>query len=197
MWSAERGRSKAARFESSCFMVRAPMIVEVTPGRLLTHASQPAGSLFRAPVFPPWALLLHNRSDYAHPPDGLYRSTHPQCNYNSGMKRTAQARTRIAAWVLCVMLAWLSVRSPHCDLCDGPHATVLSSSMHPALTHPAPAEPDTCNGVCSCCGFHWLPDTRSLLTSVQTVSAMPPVEVALPPLTPRQSPYRPPRTAVS
>ncbi|MCU1302760.1 MAG: hypothetical protein JWQ87_3044, partial [Candidatus Sulfotelmatobacter sp.] len=23
------------------------------------------------PVFPPWALLLHGRSDYARPPDGL------------------------------------------------------------------------------------------------------------------------------
>ena len=28
----------------------------------------------RAPVFPPWALLLHRRSDYARPPDGLVSS---------------------------------------------------------------------------------------------------------------------------
>jgi hypothetical protein len=34
MWSVERGRSRAARFESSWFIVRAPMIVEVTPGLL-------------------------------------------------------------------------------------------------------------------------------------------------------------------
>ena len=44
MWSVERGSSKAARFESSCFIVRAPMIVEVTPGRLWTHASETAAT---------------------------------------------------------------------------------------------------------------------------------------------------------
>jgi hypothetical protein len=130
-------------------------------------------------------------------PDGRVPSAHPPSYYNLGMKRPARARTRVAAWVLCIMLAWLSVHSPHCDLCDGPHATLLSSSTHPALTHPAPAEPDTCNGVCSCCGFHWLPDTRPLLSLILTVSAMPPVEVALPSLTPRPSPYRPPRPALS
>jgi len=130
-------------------------------------------------------------------PTGLYRSAHPQSNYNSGMERTAQARTRIAAWVLCMMLAWLSVCSPHCDLCDGPHATVVSAFLHPALTHPAPGERDSCNGVCSCCGFHWLPDARPLLTLVQTLSTMSPVEVAAPPSMPRPSPDRPPRTAVS
>jgi hypothetical protein len=27
--------------------------------------------IIRAPVFPPWALLLHGRSDCARPPDGL------------------------------------------------------------------------------------------------------------------------------
>ena len=30
----------------------------------------PASSPFRAPVFPPWALFLHGRSDYSRPPDG-------------------------------------------------------------------------------------------------------------------------------
>ena len=46
-------------------------------GRIASKISRPegvchpAGSLFRAPVFPPWALLLRGRSDYARPPDGL------------------------------------------------------------------------------------------------------------------------------
>jgi hypothetical protein len=117
--------------------------------------------------------------------------------YNSGMKYTVQAGTRIATWMLCVVLALLSASSPHCDLCDGPHATVLSSSSQPALNHPAPTEPDTCNGVCSCCGFHWLPDTGQLLTSVPVVSAITPAEVTPPLPAFRSSPYRPPRAAVS
>jgi hypothetical protein len=59
MWSVERGSSKAARFESSCFIVRAPMSVEVTPGRLWTHASETAATV----------LLNSLRSPATHPED--------------------------------------------------------------------------------------------------------------------------------
>jgi hypothetical protein len=39
--------------------------------KFTTGVCHPADSHFRAPVFPPWALLLKGRSDYARPPDGL------------------------------------------------------------------------------------------------------------------------------
>jgi hypothetical protein len=115
--------------------------------------------------------------------------------YDYGMK-PVKATTRIAALLLCFVIAWLSVSSPHCDLCDGPHATILSS-LHPVINHPAPVEPDICNGVCSCCGFHWLPDPDPVLSFIHTVSSASPAEAPSPLRMPRPSPFRPPRTAVS
>src|ERR1700761_5518398 len=113
------------------------------------------------------------------------------------MKVTVHAGTRIAAWLLCMMLAWISVSSPHCDLCDGTQAAVFSHSLHPAVHPPFPPGPDECNGVCSCCGFHWVPVDRPIARWLQIVSPALLAEVALPPLTPRTSPFRPPRTDVS
>jgi hypothetical protein len=126
-----------------------------------------------------------------------YLSTDLLRIYNSEMKHSVHAGTRMAAWLLCMMLAWISVSSPHCDLCDGPHATVFSSSLHPAVHHPTPLQPDDCSGVCSCCGFHWLPVGKSLPRLRQIVSTTSVAEVAPPLLTPRTSPFRPPRTDVS
>jgi|SRR5579859_1187074 len=113
------------------------------------------------------------------------------------MKRSVKATTRIAAWLLCMVLGWLSVNAPHCGLCDGLLATIGSSLLHSAVNHPAPVEQDTCNGVCSCCGFHWLPDADPVLILLHTVSTAFPAEILSPPPTPRQSLFRPPRTAVS
>jgi hypothetical protein len=121
----------------------------------------------------------------------------PLRNYDSGMKITVQARIRIAAWLLCTVLAWLSVTTPHCDLCDGPHATIVASSSHPVVNHPVPVEPDACNGVCSCCGFHWLPDHDAVLNFIHTVNAAPRAEVPPPLLAPPTSLFRPPRIAIS
>ena len=56
-----------------------------------------------------------------------------------GMKPTVKATTRMATWLLCMVMAWLSVSPPHCDLCDRPDATILSSS-HPVINDPAPVE---------------------------------------------------------
>ena len=116
--------------------------------------------------------------------------------YDSGMKPTVNATTRIAAWLLCMVMTWLSVSPPHCDLCDGPHATILSS-LHPVINHPAPVEPDACNGVCSCCGFHWLPDPDPVLSFIHTVSTASPAEMPSPRRMPHPSLFRPPRIAVS
>ena len=116
--------------------------------------------------------------------------------YHSGMKPAVKATTRIAAWLLCMVMAWLSVSSPHCDLCDRPGATTFSSS-HPVINPPVPVEPDACNGVCWCCGFHWLPDPDPVLSFFHTVSTASLAGVPSPLRMPRPSLFRPPRTAVS
>jgi hypothetical protein len=134
---------------------------------------------------------------FSRPIDLEWTNAKPPENYDCGMKRSVKATTRIAAGLLCMVLAWLSVSSPHCDLCDGPHATIVSSALHPAVNHPAPVGQDACNGVCSCCGFQWLPDTSPVLSFLLTVSAAFPVETRSPLPTPPQSLFRPPRTAVS
>jgi hypothetical protein len=95
-----------------------------------------------------------------------------------------------------MVMAWRSVSSPHCDLCDGPHATILSW-FYPVINHPAPVEPDACNSVCSCCGFHWLQDPDPFLSFMHAVSTASPAEVPSPLRMPRPSLFRPPRIAVS
>lgn len=96
------------------------------------------------------------------------------------------------AWLLCAVLACLAVHSPHCDLCDGPF-TVALSSPHPLVNHPPPTTPDTCNGICWCCGFHGLPNMSPVLdlTSTVTTGVLP--ESAAPVLAPRSAIFRPPR----
>ena len=134
---------------------------------------------------------IQNESLNAHGSPPVYLE-----KYDSGMKPFVKATTRIAAWLLCLVMTWLSVSSPHCDLCDGPHATIFSS-LRPVINHPAPVEPGACNGVCSCCGFHWLPDPDPVLSFIHTVSTASPAEMPSPLRLPRPFLFRPPRTAVS
>jgi hypothetical protein len=117
--------------------------------------------------------------------------------YDFGMRCAIEAGSRIAAWLLCAVLAWLAVSPPHCDLCDGPYETVVVSLFHLCLDHPVPIERDTCNGVCPCCEFHWLPDVRVGVSSIQTVSTASLTEESSPDLAPRAALFRPPRIGVS
>lgn len=55
--------------------------------------------------------------------------------YDFGMRCTAEAGGRGAAWLLCAVLGWLPVSSPDCDLCDGLYATIASSSLHKIVDH--------------------------------------------------------------
>ncbi len=117
--------------------------------------------------------------------------------YDHEMGRAASVRIRIAAGLLCMVLAWLPVSSPHCDLCDGFHTMTLSSSSQPSVRHSALPEPDTCNGICACCGFHWLSDSRPISTSLvveRDASRLTPLS---PPRTPRSPFLRPPRISRS
>src|ERR1700739_3278478 len=93
------------------------------------------------------------------------------------------------AWLLCAVLACLAVHSPHCDLCDGPF-TVAFSSPQPLVNHPLPAKPDTCNGICWCCGFHGLPNPRPVLAlAIKVTTAVWP-ERSSPVLAPRSAIFR-------
>ncbi len=108
------------------------------------------------------------------------------------------ATTRLASLLLCLLLAWLSFAAPPCALCDTPHAPLVTVPSHPTAAHlPAPTQPDDCNGICACCGFHWLPASRTLLTLPQPATATSPHQIPAPAQAPRTTPFRPPRTTLS
>src|ERR1700761_9562720 len=117
------------------------------------------------------------------------------------MRCVAWPGSRIAAALLCIVLAWISVNTPHCDRCDGPRAIALTSTHgaieHLLTEHTLPVEPDDCNGVCACCGFHWLPDIRPLPSPVERVSIAP--HGTIPEFRSASRPllFRPPRISVS
>src|SRR5882757_6649337 len=67
-----------------------------------------------------------------------------------------KTRTQGGVWLLCLLIVLMSMVSPLCSACDG-IGTVHSSLAHTANTMPPSSSIDQCNGVCSCCGFHWLP----------------------------------------
>ena len=117
--------------------------------------------------------------------------------YDGRMIRTAGATIRLIAWLVCVVMAWMSLSSPQCERCDGPRVSVVSSSSH-RVAHPSsPVERDECNGVCTCCGFHWVPESEPMLSSIGRADAAPAAEIAAVAFTPRLPYFRPPRMAVS
>ena len=106
------------------------------------------------------------------------------------------SRNRAWALLLCALVFWLTANPPHCDLCDGASFAVVSA--HPfTLKHSHPVAPDTCNGVCSCCGFHCLPNGRQVLLpeNVELPSVTP--EAPRPAFGRRSTIFRPPRIVLS
>src|SRR6202012_3951161 len=71
-------------------------------------------------------------------------------------------RHRIWAWLLCASLFWLTANPPHCDLCDGVSVAVASAHQS-ILNHSHPLAPESCNGICTCCGFYDLPKGGQVL----------------------------------
>lgn len=104
--------------------------------------------------------------------------------------------TRLTTWLLCLLLAWLSFSPPPCEFCDGPHAPAITQSFHPTLHHPAPTPSDACNGICACCGFHWIPAPCALLTLPHQAAATSAPETPSPIAAPRTTPFRPPRATL-
>src|SRR5438270_2977518 len=113
------------------------------------------------------------------------------------MDRSITRRASVIAWLLCAVLACVAVHSPHCDQCDGPPFVTASLLHQSVFNHQLPQKPDTCNGICSCCGFRGLPNATPVLTLANKVTAGVWPEPPSPVRTPHSLLFRPPRTAVS
>jgi hypothetical protein len=113
------------------------------------------------------------------------------------MDRAITTRAYVVAWLLCAVLIGLAIHSPHCDRCDSPYFFTSSLSQQPVANHPLPSAPDNCNGICWCCGFHWLPNASPVLTLANNVTIGVWPKPVSPVLAPRSAIFRPPRTAIS
>ena len=111
-------------------------------------------------------------------------------NMNSG------SRHRVWAWLLCVQLFWLTANPPHCDLCDGVSFTVASAQQS-ILKYSHPIAPDSCNGICTCCGFYGLPHVEQGFVPVNAAPAGVVPESPRPAFAPRSTIFRPPRIVAS
>jgi hypothetical protein len=96
------------------------------------------------------------------------------------------------AWLLCALLFWLTVNPPQCDLCNGGSFTVASAQQS-TLKHSHPVAPDTCNGICSCCGFHSLPNAGQARLPLNVAHAGVAAETPRPAFVPHAAIFRPPR----
>ena len=114
--------------------------------------------------------------------------------YRQGVDRNVAAQACVIAWLLCAILTCLNVHSPHCDFCDGP-SVVRSSSQH-SVHQPMPAAPDTCNGICSCCGLQGLPIAVPVQQVVNIVLAGERAQSPKPARTSCRFIFRPPRIVV-
>jgi hypothetical protein len=113
------------------------------------------------------------------------------------MDRSITTRAYVVAWLLCAVLTGLAIHSPHCDQCDRPYVLTTSLPQPPRADHQLPTAPDTCNGICWCCGFHGLPNASPVLSVANHVSIdVWPEPVSLV-LGPRSPIFRPPRIAIS
>ena len=143
----------------------------------------------------PWSYPLpHGSANAAPSPDSF--PAQRQVGYGGIMeRRRIRTQAAVVVWLLCAVLICLAVDSPHCDHCDGP--IVAFSSSPSQASHQQIIPPDTCNGICWCCGFHGLPNplpALSLTTKV-TISVWP--DPSSPLLAPRLAIFRPPRIATS
>ena len=105
-------------------------------------------------------------------------------------------RNRVWAWLLCALLFWLTANPPHCDLCDGVSFTVASAHQS-ILKHSHPVAPDSCNGICTCCGFYGLPNVGQALIPANVELAGVAPEATRLALAPHSTIFRPPRIVVS
>ena len=91
------------------------------------------------------------------------------------MAMRIQTRTQGAVWLFCALIVLMSAVSPLCGACDG-LGTVHSSLPHAIDKIPPSSPVDQCNGVCSCCGFHWLPVSGSRKDQIALLLLAPTIE---------------------
>src|ERR1700758_5832114 len=111
------------------------------------------------------------------------------------MNRHLTTMSCAIAWLLCALLACIAIHSPHCDLCDGPYFPG-SSSQSTFVNHTVHDTPE-CNGICSCCGFHGLPNVFPALHPVNTQTTATWSKPSAPVLASRSPIFRPPRIVIS
>jgi hypothetical protein len=114
--------------------------------------------------------------------------------YGGRVNRNLAKRTCAVAWLLCALLSYLTINPPHCDVCD--RIFLVYASSRTSVHQHTPATPDTCNGLCSCCGLQGVPISSPVQVAVNTVTSGNPPELPWPALTPASSVFRPPRLAV-
>jgi hypothetical protein len=115
----------------------------------------------------------------------------------TSMDRSITTKACVIASLLCVVLTCMAIHAPHCDVCDRSYSVISSSLHHPLAHDQIPATPDTCNGICSCCGFHGLPNAGPLLALANKVTTGVWPQPRSPVRPPRSPLFRPPRTAIS
>jgi hypothetical protein len=107
-----------------------------------------------------------------------------------GMVGSLTCWGKVAGILLCALLAVMSIASPLCPACAGfggqhSHAPVAGKGLPPAS--------DDCNGVCSCCGFQWLPAAQKQAPAVVLITPPPVPQVVDYPSRSTPPPFLPPR----
>jgi hypothetical protein len=133
----------------------------------------------------------------SYPGHGPHGTAGPAGFIVRNMDRAITTRACVVAWLLCAVLIGLAIHSPHCDRCDSPYFSTSSLLQQPVANHPLPSAPDNCNGICWCCGFHWLPNASPVLTLANNVTMGVWPEPVSPVLAQLAPIFRPPRTAIS
>jgi hypothetical protein len=88
------------------------------------------------------------------------------------MRALLEKETQWVIWPLCALIALMSALSPICGACDD-IGTFHSSPAHSIDKIPPASPVDQCNGVCSCCGFHWLPVVEPLEIQIEFLHVLP------------------------
>jgi hypothetical protein len=148
---------------------------------------------YRSERFDLSLAIRRNRSKRTYDPTSAMRAL-LRSFIVSGMN--SGKRHRVWAWLLCALLFCLTANPPHCDLCDGVSFTVAPAHQS-NVKHSHPVAPDTCNGICTCCGFYGLPNVREVLIQVNIELAVVASESPRPALVPSSTIFRPPRIIAS